>query len=118
MYLCLNYNQIEDKSQLIDDLFQTDFYAMERNKTALINKMNLSCESELPQYLFLHENKKLIGYYFLIGKENVDIDFPWLIVSNIDCLSEQQSRMFVRYAVSVWIKCNDIYMEKLAGKII
>lgn len=76
MYICLNYNQIEDKSRLIDELFQSDFYAMGRNKAALVDKMNLSCESALPQYLFLYENQKLIGYYFLIGKENVDLDFP------------------------------------------
>lgn len=104
-----NYLDIpgEMKADVLKQLLQIGFYPAHGNLKTAKKEMDKSQTGMLPQYLFVFQNDKLIGYMFLIAEmEHYCKAFPWWAVDNSDELPLEISIQLLELGIDLSAKCN------------
>lgn len=115
MLLIKNYNEVseDEKAKLIDDLFTTTCYFMRRDKTKVFSKFEKSRTGKMPQYVFLYDDQKMIGYAIIMGTSVMDPDVQFWMNDNHDELPKEQALYLLNAAYEACKNCNDKKILKL-----
>lgn len=99
-----NYIDIpnEMKDTVLEQLLQVGFCSAYGDQKTIKSEIEKSQSGNLPQYLFVFQGDKLIGYMFLIAeKENYCKAFPWWATDNSDELPLEISIQLLEYGIQL-----------------
>lgn len=96
----INFLDIENEMELVKSLKKTSFGV--ENEKKFIKRLHKSKKDRIPQFYFLYDDNKLIGYFFL-EKRGFKRE-SWISIDNIDELSKEQALYFLDFQIKVFQK--------------
>ncbi len=117
----VNYIQLSKKQRCLlpAQLSAVDFYPARGGYLALYRAMETSRPGQLPQFLLVRRNGALIGYLFLIAKqEKTSKVFPWRAISNADELPLSTALSLLEQGITLCRQCGaDHLAQQLLAQI-